>query len=95
MDLLVSLSGPLQAWGRLVALVSSADLLQCLLELLDPHCPCGEQQSLAVEADVGVEAVAALSLRRQTPGDVSWWQCRSGRVLAVWCSVAQVPRALH
>lgn len=52
-----------------------------------------------VEVDIGVEVevavAAALSLRHQTPGGVSRWPCRSGRVLAAWCSVARSPRALR
>lgn len=70
----VSLSVPRQASGRLVALVFSPDLLHCPLEFLGPHCPCEEQQSLAVEVDVGVgvEVVAVLSLQYQTLGGVSW-----------------------
>lgn len=101
MGLPVSLSVPRQASGRLEALVFSPDPLHWPLELLGPHCPYEEQQSLAVEVEVDigveveVEVAAALSLQYQTPGGVSWWPCRSGRVLAVWCLAAQSPQALH
>lgn len=50
---------------------------------------------IGVEVEVAVAVAAALSLRHQTSGGVSRWPCRSGRVLAAWCSVARSPRALR
>ena len=95
----VSLSAPLRALGRPGASVSSADLHRRLQDLLDPHCPCVEQRRPAAEADVGVKVgggvAAAPSLQCQAAGGASWWQCRSGRVLAAWCWAAQPPQALR
>lgn len=91
----VSLSVPLQALGRLEALVSSQDHLHLPLELLGPSCPCEEQQSLVVEfeVEVEVEVAVARSLQHQTLGGVSLWLCRSGRELAAWCLAARCSQA--
>lgn len=46
-------------------------------------------------AEAEVVVVVVLSLQRRTPGGVSRWQFRSGKVLVAWCLVVQLPLVLR